>query len=153
MELNRSETKSILRMLFLIYDNKWCVEKWQTIDCIKLVCSIVLDLIKLEVSRRRTAIRAYVCTSKYAQYSVNKVDVITDVILSQCDGTRTYTYNTVYIPYSTGTESLKRLLMIQQQHIFINDYNVSTVYDTDDQYTVTCLILVRHNKVRANTTY
>ena len=43
--------------------------------------------------------------------------------------------------------------MIKQQHIIINDYHVSTVYNSYDQYTVTCLILVRHNRVRANTTY
>ena len=43
--------------------------------------------------------------------------------------------------------------MIKQQHIIINDYNVNTVYDTYDQCTVTCLILVRHNRIRANTTY
>ena len=43
-------------------------------------------------------------------------------------------------------------LMIKQQHSIINDHNVSTMYDTYDQYTAVCLILVRHNRVRANTT-
>ena len=69
------------------------------------------------------------------------------------DGTRTYAYNTVYSSYSTGSKSFKRLLVIIEQHIIINDYNVNTVYDTYDQCTVTCLILVRHNRIRANTTY
>ena len=69
------------------------------------------------------------------------------------DGTRTYAYNTVHISYSTGFESFKMILVVKQEHIIINDYNVNTVYDTYDQCTVTCLIRVRHNRIRANITY
>ena len=73
--------------------------------------------------------------------------------MGRYDGTRTYAYNTVYSSCCTGSKSFKRLLVIKQQHIIINDYNIDTVYDTYDQCTVTCLILVRHNRIRANTTY
>jgi hypothetical protein len=71
--------------------------------------------------------------------------------MGRYDGTRTYAYNTVHSSYSTGSESL-RGLVIKHQHIIINDYNVNTVYDTYDQCTVTCLIRVRHNWIRANIT-
>jgi hypothetical protein len=42
---------------------------------------------------------------------------------------------------------------INLEHIIINDYNVDTAYDTYHHDTVTCLILIRHNGVRANITY
>ena len=72
--------------------------------------------------------------------------------MGRYDGTRTYAYNTVHSSYSTGSESFKRILVIKQQHIIINDYKVNTVYDTYDQCTVTSLLRVRHNRIRANIT-
>jgi hypothetical protein len=52
-----------------------------------------------------------------------------------------------------GTLCILNTMHINHEHIIINDYNVDTAYDTYHHDTVICLVLIRHNRVRANITY